>query len=264
MSNECVMRDSFVFYRSFLEAAQFLPQDLKAEFLTAIIEYALNGTENEQLDSVVKSLMMMAKPQIDKNNVRYENGKKGGRPKTKTEETITEEKPKENQTITEEKPKETKTKPNVNVNVNVNDNVNGIYITSQREVCENSEVSDFTPSPTIPPPKDLVDYEKIVSLYHSICKDYPRVIKLTESRKQKIRIRFIDEMKSDYNLIESIFRKMQDSKFLRGDNKQGWKATFDWVFENGKNWVKIAEGNYDNKSGTTINERNKLINSIWN
>ena len=40
--------------------------------------------------------------------------------------------------------------------------------------------------------------------------------------------------------------KMQASHFLRGDNKRGWKASFDWLFENDKNWVKVYEGNYDN------------------
>lgn len=245
------MRDSFVFYRSFLEAAQYLPLEQKAQFLTAIIEYALNGTENIDYDPVVKSLMMMAKPQIDKNNIRYENGKKGGRPKTKTDENEVEEKPKENQTETKEKPKETKQEPNVNDNVNVN--VNDIYITSQREVCVNSEDSDFTPD-VFSPPK--VDYDKIIRLYHTICESYPKIIKLTDARKQKIKIRFVDEMKSDYGLLENLFRKMQASKFLRGDNKQGWKANFDWVFENGKNWVKIAEGNYDNQVNNKVSNQN--------
>ena len=48
-------------------------------------------------------------------------------------------------------------------------------------------------------------------------------------------------------MIHTIFEKMQASKFMRGDNKRGWKAYFDWIFENGKNWVKILEGNYDNR-----------------
>ena len=46
-------------------------------------------------------------------------------------------------------------------------------------------------------------------------------------------------------LIHLLFEKMMQSKFLRGDNKRGWKASFDWLFENDKNWVKVYEGNYD-------------------
>ena len=62
-------------------------------------------------------------------------------------------------------------------------------------------------------------------------------------------------MKGDWALLESIFEKMEDSKFLRGDNSRGWKATFDWLFSNEKNWVKVAEGNYDNRIGNTTNNK---------
>ena len=44
---------------------------------------------------------------------------------------------------------------------------------------------------------------------------------------------------------------MQESKFLKGESKRGWKASFDWVFENDKNWVKVWEGNYDNDKGSS-------------
>ena len=91
-----------------------------------------------------------------------------------------------------------------------------------------------------------VDFEQIINLYHSICQSYPRIIKLSKARKQKVEIRFMDEMKGDWAMLETVFRKMEESKFLRGDNPRGWKATFDWLFTNDKNWCKVAEGNYDN------------------
>ena len=50
-------------------------------------------------------------------------------------------------------------------------------------------------------------------------------------------------------IMQTIFKKMQESKFLKGESKRGWKASFDWVFENGKNWVKVWEGNYDETKG---------------
>lgn len=93
-----------------------------------------------------------------------------------------------------------------------------------------------------------VDFDRIINLYHSICKSYPRILKLSDNRKRKVEIRFVDEMKCDFALLESVFRKMEESKFLRGDNPRGWKATFDWLFTNDKNWLKVAEGNYDNRS----------------
>ena len=60
---------------------------------------------------------------------------------------------------------------------------------------------------------------------------------------------------------------MQQSKFLKGDNKRGWKASFDWLFENDKNWVKVYEGNYDNKpeqaAAKRYNANNRNCNDEW-
>ena len=41
---------------------------------------------------------------------------------------------------------------------------------------------------------------------------------------------------------------MENSEFLKGSNKAGWKASFDWVFKNSENWMKILEGNYPKMS----------------
>lgn len=106
-----------------------------------------------------------------------------------------------------------------------------------------------------------VDYDRIIDLYHSICKSYPRILKLSDVRKRKVEIRFKEEMKSDWALLESVFRKMEESKFLRGDNPRGWKATFDWLFTNDKNWLKVAEGNYENRE-TKKMQTNK-VNDEW-
>lgn len=101
-------RDSMVFYRSFFEAAEDLPPEDFKQAVTAIMRYALDGTADD-VKGVAKSILIMARPQIDKNNKRYENGTRGGR------------KPNDNQTITKTEPKCISSKPNVNVNDNVND-----------------------------------------------------------------------------------------------------------------------------------------------
>lgn len=110
------MRDSFVFYESFYLALSELSATQQGKIYTAICRYALYGEEPE-LKGASSAVFKLIKPQIDANNRRYENGKKGGvhgikggRPKNPKE---TPNKPLEN-------PKET---PNVHVNVNVNDNV---------------------------------------------------------------------------------------------------------------------------------------------
>ena len=113
------MRDSFVFYRSFYDAIKDLPRDVQGEIYTAIMEYSLYGKETENLKPIARSVFTLMKPQIDVNNKSFENGKKGGRPKSGNE-------PDGNQEETKEKPSnnqsETKSKPNVNDNVNANEN----------------------------------------------------------------------------------------------------------------------------------------------
>ena len=42
-------RDSFIFYRSFLEAIKCMPSEVQAEIYPAIVEYALNGKELSRL-----------------------------------------------------------------------------------------------------------------------------------------------------------------------------------------------------------------------
>ncbi len=98
------IRDSFVFYRSFYEASLPLNKEQKADLFTAICELALNQNVTKT-EPMVNALLTLIKPNIEANNKRYENGMKGGRPKTKV-------KPKRNQS-------KTKDKPNVDVNVDV-------------------------------------------------------------------------------------------------------------------------------------------------
>lgn len=93
------MRDGFVFYRSFFESFEDLSKKDKLVLFDALCNYALNDIEPE-LTGVPAAIFKLLKPQVDANNRRYENGKKGGRPKE------TKDKPKQNQTETKDKPKE--------------------------------------------------------------------------------------------------------------------------------------------------------------
>lgn len=161
-------RESFVFYRSFYEAINILPEAQQVQIYKAVMEYSLNQNLIE-LDTISEAMFKLIKPQLDANNKRFENGKKGGRPK-KSE---TKQEPKQNQSETVEivdatksieelveevKPNQTKesetepkpnnnldstsSKPNVNVNVNENVNVNV-------NVNENEEIEE----PPLPTPK---------------------------------------------------------------------------------------------------------------
>ena len=110
------MRDSVLFYRSFWEAVKDLPAEQFKPAVSAIIEYGLDE-QAPSTSGIEKTIYTLTKPLIDANNRKYQNGTKGGRPKTKPEPNnnldITKAEPSRNQTIS-------KAEPNVYVNDNVN------------------------------------------------------------------------------------------------------------------------------------------------
>ena len=63
-------RDSFIFYRSFLEAIKCMPSEVQAEIYPAIVEYALNGKEPKGLSDIAKGVFILIKPVMDANNAR--------------------------------------------------------------------------------------------------------------------------------------------------------------------------------------------------
>ena len=151
------MRDSIVFYRSFYEAIKEIPLEEQGVVYNAIYGYALDGIEPE-LNGIAKAIFLLVKPQIDANNNRYENGKKGGKPKANQRETKAEPKPNQD---------ETETEPNVNENENVNENVN------ENDLKENTKRKVFA-KPTVEEVKaycverkNNVDPDKFIDFYES-------------------------------------------------------------------------------------------------
>ena len=124
-------RESFIFYASFLEGIEALNSaEEKWEAVKAIFDYGLKGIDKPP-EGYSKIPYIMAKPQIDANNQRYENGKLGaeygrlgGAPKGN--QNARKKQPQNNPIGVELNNPETTPNVNVNdnVNVNVNDNVN--------------------------------------------------------------------------------------------------------------------------------------------
>ena len=160
-------RDSFIFYRSFFEAIRVLKDADRLKVYDAIVEKALNDKEIE-LTGLSNSMFILIKPQLEANNRKYVNGKKGGRPKNKKQdESETKAKQNQNETLGFEKEQEnknlnktlgfkkdiknknqneSKTKANVNdnenVNVNENDNDNAECIMQ----CYEQNIGIFNPA----------------------------------------------------------------------------------------------------------------------
>lgn len=99
------------------------------------------------------------------------------------------------------------------------------------------------------PVASRVDYAKVVELYHATCKSFPRIRGLMGQRKAKVKQR-LAEMGGSLDTLAEVFRKMEASDFMKAG---GW-ASFDWVFANSQNWMKILEGNYDNDRHNNSNQ----------
>lgn len=218
------MRDSFIFYRSFYEALEGIPNDIRLEIYDAIMQYGLYEVFPDNLSPYAQMAVKLIFPLIDKNNQRYNNGCKGGRPKKEeNNQSITEQKPNNNQIITNPKP---------NDNDNDDDNVdNDIDIESDSEQDEIVIVNK----------ENNINYHEIINRFNEILSPpLPQVLKLTSGRRKAIKSRI-----SDYGLesIGQVFEKIKKSKFLTGKNG-GWSCDFDWIFKQ-SNFIKILEGNYD-------------------
>jgi predicted phage replisome organizer len=92
--------------------------------------------------------------------------------------------------------------------------------------------------------KEYTPYGEIANLFNKICIYLSKVQTVPDSRKKKIRSRY-KELKS-INAFEALFHKVEESDFLTGKRTE-WKCTFDWLMENDKNYLKVMEGQYDNK-----------------
>ncbi len=93
-------------------------------------------------------------------------------------------------------------------------------------------------------------YNSIIQAFNQICKSYPPVKAITQSMANRI-----DEILKTENIksFQLAFEKMESSKFLKGYNRSGWKATFDWLIRNHENFLKVLEGRYDDNGSISNN-----------
>lgn len=89
--NQDNKRESFVFYRSFYEAINAMPEESQLVLFKAIFSYSLDF-KSPNLNGIENTVWLLIKPQLDANIKKYKNGCKGaihgfkgGRPKTPKE-----------------------------------------------------------------------------------------------------------------------------------------------------------------------------------
>jgi predicted phage replisome organizer len=85
--------------------------------------------------------------------------------------------------------------------------------------------------------------KQVVDLYHSICKSFPIVRSLSDSRKRAIGARLKAYTLDDF---KTMFENAEASSFLKGSNDRNWSANLDWLIAD-KNMAKVLEGYYNDK-----------------
>ena len=267
------VRRSFLFNIEWVEVLDGYPKEVRHEVLDGVLEYMRSGKIIE-MKPLAKMAFSFIKRELDYNNERYESmvskrseaGRKGGLSKGKTavatdEGSVSEDMPDEdNAEANAYFAKQTKQSQANEANAffaKHNDNDNEYENKYENDIREGIEAEKTDAGASSPPTadteedvrKERVPYDRIRDLWNETCKGFNNVHTLSKSRKAKISVR-VTEMggvEKAMQTIEKLFRKVSESKFLNGDNDRSWKASFDWLFENDKNWVKVMEGNYDNR-----------------
>ncbi len=93
---------------------------------------------------------------------------------------------------------------------------------------------------------------EIVKVWNEVCVSLPKVLRLSDTRRDKVKARLRewggDNPEEMIAKAREFFNRIEASDFLTGRSGK-WKASFDWLFDSRNNWIKVAEGNYDNKRG---------------
>lgn len=96
---------------------------------------------------------------------------------------------------------------------------------------------------------DILNF--VARRWNAVCGDnmgLPKVSTLTASRRKKLHRRVKEWTKNfGENIADTVarlFAAIRQSDFLRGENRFGWRVTFDWIVKNATNAIKVLEGNY--------------------
>ena len=229
------MKESFVFYASFLEAIEELDDDTQLKIFKAISNFALKNEEPQNITGVAKAIFALIKPQIIANNKRYEDGKKGGRPKKENIKTSGFENKKPVVLKNEENKK-----PNENVNANVNENVNvneneNVSFLEKKQPEEKQKKSDpFIDNPIV---------EKFKSEHERILGNKPY---LTAQQRMKI-MELNSEIPEFMDTITTAFLKVKNINF----DFENFTPNGGWLLKE-NNYTNVLNGMYDNRQ-----EKNK-------
>lgn len=113
---------------------------------------------------------------------------------------------------------------------------------------------------TSQPHAEHIDYSELVKFFNEETKGVFGTVRtpLSDSRKGMINARIKSYGKKTF---AGMIRKAYQSDFLKGQNKKGWTASFDWLIKP-TNFEKVISGNYDNKNRANTQQCNRDPNEF--
>ena len=224
--------DNILYKRHWAEVIMKLPDDVRLSVHDAICRFLLTG-EDPNDDVLYRSPYLYIKTEIERDKAAYEekremislrnreNGKKGGRPRSKTQ-------------ITQKKAERERVMERDNIISSSNEDVSTLQVDPEAKTMIEKVKS-----------KSIIDFERLEAFWNTTMADkgIKQISKMTDKRKSAVSARGREYGK---DAIVRAIKKAAESKFLNGDNDRAWIATFDWMFLP-KNFPKVLEGNFDNK-----------------
>jgi len=276
-------KKSFVLYSELYETVDKLPDEIAGKVFKTILEY-VNDKDPQPQDLIVQVVFEPVRQHLKRHLKDWEqiklkrtvNGQKGGlksgesRKSKQTKQML--------QSVKQNEAKGSNTSKieaneavNVNGNVNVNENVtskeraNALVVASadDKEKQQLQEYDKLIEPVITAPPKDqwpivkqfVIDkrptipepYKDLWNLFVTLWArgtKIPTITALSDQRKKHLAAR-IKQPDFDFcKILDKIFK----SEMLRGEKPNAtWTVNFDFIIESKTNFLKILEGNYDNK-----------------
>jgi len=245
-------KKSFVLHIDSLQVVEELTDEQAGKLLKAIYNYQ-NGIDNE-LDLVTKVCFLPFRNQFIRDAVKYEetvernkiNGSKGGRPTIQDKPKETEENP--NNPLGYLETKQNPTKPKKADNDSDSDNKkdndsNKVKDNKKEEIktylaIANRDLVFLVNYIKNNNPQILEPYTECWNLFAEKY-NKPKIITLSKTRRNKLILRLKNE---DFKFV-NILDKVKTQSFAMESNF----FNFDWIIENDNNYLKILEGNYQDK-----------------
>ena len=222
------MKDSLIIYNSIEEVIECLEPEQVKSLMLAMIAYN-KGEEVPELDAVTNMAFIPLRQQIDRDTEKYNDkcekranaGRKGA--------DVT-----NSRRSAKFRNDENKTAKTANAEFDENKTAKTADTEYDTDTEYDSDINKNTSTSSA---------DAVVRLYNDLCPSLPSVRTLSDKRKRDIKIRMKKYTLDDF---QKVFEKAEKSSFLRGDNERGFRASLDWLINEG-NMAKVLDGNYDDR-----------------